>query len=126
VAGTLDRIEQSRTFRVGFTSLRKEDEPAALGLIVRLEQATGARAQLDAGTTEAQLARLEHGELDLVIGEFAEDSPWLTPVAMLEPLTSRAVGTRKLGLSPVAPNGENRWIGLVEREIRNTAAERGA
>jgi hypothetical protein len=125
VAGALDRIEQSHRIRIGFTTLRREDEPAALDLVRRLEQATGARAELDTGPTEAQLARLEHGDLDLVIGEFAEDSPWIAPVAVIEPLSIRREGKRWLGLSPVARNGENRWIALIEREVRDSSGPRG-
>ena len=57
-----------------------------------------------------------------MIGAFAEDSPWGTDVAILEPLSKRAVGGRVIGLAPVAANGENRWIGLLERTIRDQAA----
>ena len=86
-----------------------------------MERATGARATIEAGPLESQLARLEEGELDLVIAELSENSPWAGPVAVIEPLGLRREGERKLGLSPVAANGENQWIALVEREVRNLA-----
>ena len=63
--------------------------------------------------------RLEAGELDLVIGEIAEDSPWRTEVSVIEPLSEHSLGERTIGLSPIARNGENRWVMLLEREVRD-------
>jgi hypothetical protein len=94
------------------------------GFIVRIERATGARAQLDRGPLESQLARLDEGELDLVLGEFAEDTPWLASVAVIEPLTSRKKGKRRFEIAPVTRNGENRWVALVEREVRDSRQAR--
>ena len=97
------------------------DRPVALALVERLAKATGAKPAISTGPAEDQLTRLEEGELDVVIGRFAEDSPWLSSVAILEPLSTRKVGGRTLGLAPVVRNGENRWVGLVEREVRDSA-----
>jgi len=121
ISGTLEGIEQSGTLRVGLTELRPEDERTARAFIARLEQATGAHAQLDRGPAESQLARLDQGDLDLVLGDFATDSPWTPDVAIVEPLSKRLVGSREFGLSPVVRNGENRWVAIVEREVRDGA-----
>ncbi|HYD08051.1 MAG TPA: hypothetical protein VEC60_20110 [Reyranella sp.] len=121
IDGTLDRIRESRVLRVGAT-LAPDDVDLAQDYVSRLERATGARATMSAGPAEQQIALLEAGELDLVIGDFAEDSPWLTEVAVIEPLNERVVGDRMVGLAPVAANGENRWIMLLEREVRNLRA----
>jgi hypothetical protein len=123
IDGTLADIEGTQVIRVGFANLRAEDLPSAEGFVARIEDATGARARVDTAPAETQIARLEDGQLDLVIGEFAEDTPWGTEVAILEPLGWRQVGARRLGLSPVAPHGENRWIALLEKAIRDRAAE---
>jgi len=104
---------------VGFAELRREDEPAAHRFVAQLEQATGAQTTIDAASAERQLVRLEEGDLDLVIGEFAADTPWATSVAIIEPLATRRAGKRTLELAPAARNGENRWIALVEREVRD-------
>lgn len=116
---TLDNIEHSRRIRLGLTELEPSDRAKARAYIARLERITGARAEYFAGPAETQLAALENGDLDLVIGEFAEDSPWLTDVALIEPIAQRTVGERKVGLAPVAANGENRWIGLLEKAVRD-------
>jgi hypothetical protein len=126
VSGTLDTIEQSGRIRVGLADLRPEDRPTAQAFINRVEEATGATAEVDNGHLEGQLARLEEGQLDLVLGELAEDTPWLPSVAIVEPLRKRREGKRVLGLSPVAANGENRWVALLEREVRDSAEGRGA
>lgn len=99
------------------------DERGARLFIGRIERATGARAELDRGSLETQLSRLEEGELDLVIGEFAADSPWAQPVAIIEPLATRREGQRVIELAAAARNGENRWIALVEREVRDGAGQ---
>jgi hypothetical protein len=122
--GTLDRIEQSGRLRVGLTELPPSDPSTVRGFIARLERTTGAKAQLDRGPMESQLARLDEGELDLVIGEFAEDTPWLATVAVIEPLASRKKGERRFEIAPVTRNGENRWVALIEREVRDTRQAR--
>ena len=121
VSGTLDRIEREQRFTVGLAALTPRDAQVARRFVARIERATGAEASIERGPLERQLVRLEEGELDLVIAELAEDSPWVMPVAVIEPLGRRHEGKRRLGLSPVAANGENRWIALLEREVRDGA-----
>ena len=105
--------------RVGLVAMRSEDEPLARDFLARLEGATRARVVTDRGPTELQLARLDQGALDLVLGDFTSDSPWLPEVAVVEPIVNRPAGDRSLGLSPVAANGENRWVGLLEKTVRD-------
>jgi hypothetical protein len=123
VSGTLDRIEREGRLRVGFADLSARDRVTARRFVARLEAATGARADIDLATMENQLGRLEDGELELVIGEFREDTPWSETVTVIEPLERRVRGVRAIGLSPVTVNGENRWIALVEREVRDSAGK---
>ena len=117
--GTLNRVEQTRLLRVGLANLDPADVDTAKSYIARLERQTGAKAQVTSGGSERLLARLEAGDLDLVLGDFAEDSPWLASVALIEPLTTRTVGERMIGLAPVTANGENRWVALLERTVRD-------
>jgi hypothetical protein len=124
ISGTLDAIERTGRVRVGFADLRPQDVGAAEAFVARIEKATGAQADIARGPVDSQIARLESGELDLVIGEFAEDSPWISEAAIIEPLQRRKVQRRTLGLSPVAANGENRWIALLEREVRDSGEAR--
>jgi hypothetical protein len=122
IEDTRSRVETSRIVRVGIfqSALAGPDRLRALVFLDRLRRATGASPQAVTGAAEPLLARLEAGELDLVIGEIATDSPWVTAVAVIEPLTEHQVGGRTIGLSPIARNGENRWIMLLEREVRDS------
>ena len=123
VEGTTDQIRRQGIVRVAFAELDPRQAAIARNYAERVAAEVGAQVgQQPNGTTESVFARLEEGELDLVIAEVAADSPWLTDVAVLEPLSRRRAGQRLLTLSPVARNGENRWIGLLEVEARDMAA----
>lgn len=119
ISGTLDEIHVRGTLRVGFAAIQPEEKEIARAFVARLERATEARAVATTAPAEHLLAQLEDGNLDLVMGDFAADTPWLSDVAVIEPLSERREGQRTIGLAPVAANGENRWIVLLEREVRN-------
>lgn len=121
IEGTRDRVEASRIIRVGLFqgSLSGPDRQRAAAYLDRLRRATGAAPQISTDAAEPLLARLEAGELDLVLGEVATDSPWVGEVAVIEPLAERDLAGRTIGFSPIARNGENSWIMLLEREVRD-------
>ncbi len=123
IGGTLERIERDGRLHVGFAELTAGDEGVARRFVGRLATASGARATIDDAPLETQLARLEDGELDLVIGKFRADTPWRAVVTVIEPIARSRSGERTLHLAPAAANGENRWIALVEREVRDARAE---
>jgi hypothetical protein len=119
IGGTADTVRKNGTIRIGLAPSEQSEDAAARRFVSALERATDARARFERAPAEALLARLETGDLDLVLGDFAEDSPWLDDAALIEPLSRRIVGERVIGLAPVARNGENAWIGLVERTVRD-------
>ncbi|HEX8225037.1 MAG TPA: hypothetical protein VF605_14555 [Allosphingosinicella sp.] len=117
---SLERIRGERRFRVGLIA---SGGPAlaperAGALLDRLWRATGARPALEHGSAEALLTRLEEGGLDLVVGEFAEHSPWAAQVTLTEPIATEG----RTILAAAARNGENAWIWLVHREARAAAS----
>lgn len=116
--GTLERVRSERLFKVGLIASHAPPPPAATDLLRRLSQATGAKAALVQGPAEALLTRLEEGELDLVLGEFAETSPWAAQVTLSEPI----VADGPTVLAAAAKDGENAWIALVHREARTAAS----
>jgi len=117
--GTLDRVRSERRFRVGL--IAAGDAPAGLErerlFLARVAEATGARPLIETGASEPLLLDLEDGGLDLVIGPLSSESPWLERVALLEPL-GPAPGPHKAVVTPIARNGENRWIMLLEAQVR--------
>lgn len=111
---TLERVRSERLFRVGIIA----DGDGAIdgqgaAFIARVSQATGAKAAVRQGASEPLLLDLKAGKLDLVLGQVSPDSPWAPEVAILAPL-SEATAPHHLILSPIARNGENRWIMLLE------------
>ncbi len=120
IAGTGRQVTDTRRLRVGYGQMTADDRALADRYVSRVAAATGSRADAPRlASNEALFASLEKGDLDLVIAEVAADSPWLTDVAVIEPLVRRRTGDRELGLSPVARSGENRWVMTLEREVRD-------
>ena len=121
--GTLDRIRSERRFRVGL--IAAGDAPVGVAetkaFLARVAAATGATPALKEGASEPLLIALEDGELDLVVGPLSPESPWLGKVALLRPI-GETLSPQHLLVTPIARNGENRWIMLLEREGRATAA----
>jgi hypothetical protein len=120
--GTLERVRAEHLFRVGIVGAG----PGALAaqqraFLARVSQSAGARPTLRSGPFEPLLLDLEAGKLDLVVGIIAPDTPWRSEVAILQPLGETAGGNHLL-LAPIARNGENAWIMLLEREARRVRA----
>lgn len=126
IDGTSERVRAGRVIRVGLIAgpgpATARERALTGAYLSRLGRATGAAPRITAGAAEPLLAGLEAGGLDLVLGEIATDSPWAGDVAVIEPLAERIVARRRIGLSPIARNGENEWIMLLEREARDMKA----
>ena len=122
---TLQRVRSGHELRVGVIA----DAGAPAGdaemaaFIARVSRATGARATVRRGASEPLLLDLEAGGLDLVLGPLSPKSPWADEVAILRPI-AEPVAPQHLVVTPIARNGENRWIMLLEREARAVAAGR--
>ncbi len=121
--GTLNKVRAERTFRAGLISSGSDRAAGAeeKRFLHRVAAATGARPILTEGAAESLLLDLEEGELDLVIGPVGPDSPWKKRVAILHPL-GETLEPPRLVIVPIARNGENRWIMLLEREARAVRA----
>jgi hypothetical protein len=122
--GTLDRVRAEHSFRVGLiatgdTAIGGARETA---FVSRVARATGSVPVVKEGASEPLLIELEDGQLDLVVGVLSPESPWLGRVALLRPI-GETLAPQHLLLTPVARNGENRWIMLLEREAGALAGE---
>jgi hypothetical protein len=115
--GTLERVRSERLFRVGLVA----DGGATAGdsetkaFLAAVSGATGARPDVRQGAAEPLLLDLEDGKLDLVIGAVSPKSPWAAEVAILRPI-AEPTAPEHLIVTPIARNGENKWIMLLERE----------
>jgi hypothetical protein len=121
IEGTLDHIRAERVMRVGLIAGEAEtrDRVAISAYLDRVGRAAGARAEITRGAAEPLLLKLDHGQLDLVIGDMTEKSPWIADVMVIEPIAEAMLGKDRILLSPIARNGENRWIMLLERAVRD-------
>ena len=121
---TLDRIRAEGVFRVGVIAPHEGPAAATAGDFLR-GVAAGARAtpSIELGATEPLLKKLEGGELDLVIGPVDAKSPWKTMVSFLPPLAEQKTPHGPLQLNAIAPNGENEWITLLDREARRVGPQ---
>lgn len=119
---TLTDIQKSRQINVGLIA---DPHPLAPGrvqaLLVHLRDKTGATLVRRSGAAEPLLDQLRHGELDLVIGTFTEETPWETDVALAPPIAIAGPQDRRLELRAAAKNGENAWIMMVERASKAVA-----
>jgi len=120
--GTLERVRSTHGFRVGLIAdaggPAGDSEVAAF--IAGVSRATGARPIVRRGASEPLLLDLEAGRLDLVLGPISPKSPWADEVAILRPI-AEPVAPQHLVVTPIARNGENRWIMLLEREADRVA-----
>jgi hypothetical protein len=128
--GTLSRVRAEHVFRVGIVAPGPGPSPVgrqrAQAFLKGIAEATGAEPALSTGASEPLLARLEDGKLDLVIGALDPASPWVTRVALMPPLHEQVSLGEHYLLTPMAKNGENAWIMLLEREAREAMAEDAA
>ncbi|HEX8641096.1 MAG TPA: hypothetical protein VF704_08045 [Allosphingosinicella sp.] len=119
--GTLDRVRNEGSFRVGLVTVDPSEEVAAL--LRGISRRARAAPRLIRGDAEPMLDLLEQGELDLVIGRFEKKSPWARLVTIGPPIKRRMQGDVEFRLAPAMRNGENAWIALVEREARDVAPD---
>lgn len=120
--GTLDRVREDRVLRAGIVAGLADQDPARR-YIGRVGGRAGAMAEIEAGSAEHLFARLDAGEIDLVIGEFGAVSPWSRHVSFLPALAERTTLHGNVLLVPAAKNGENAWIALLHREAEAMRSE---
>ena len=119
-AGTLDRVRQTGSLRVGMVSdTDRLPVEAESNLIAQLAHETGSRPAITRGSTEILLPKIEKGELDIVVGRFAPESPWSTRVTFL-PAPEHMDAKKGEAASAVAVrNGENGWVTLIYKHTSN-------
>ncbi|WP_373355108.1 hypothetical protein [Pseudoroseicyclus sp. CXY001] len=116
--GTTERIAESGVMRAGIVG-DAAGEAEERALATALAAASGAEAELHPGSAETLLLAMEAGELDIVIGDFAEASPWAGRLALApSPLTAHPPKEAPV-LRALLPPGENRWLLHVTKTIED-------
>lgn len=117
--GTTERVQESGTLRGGVvaTGNGPEDSERQLAERIAAEAGKGAEVELEVGSGETLLRKLNEGELDLVIGYFGDSSPWKSKVAFTKPKGGADAESQVPVLRAAVRRGENRWLILVERSV---------
>lgn len=116
--GTSARIAASGEIRVGLTTDTGAlpNETAVAGRFLdTLAADMGTRIAMQRGATEPMLARLEAGELDVVISPLADDTPWKKDLALGPALVEADIGGKRHALRPLVRQGENAMLARVYR-----------
>jgi ABC-type amino acid transport substrate-binding protein len=118
--GTLDRVRSAGILRAGASpagdALTVTDATPSgplVELVDRFAASEGAEVEWTVGGEEELVGRLEAGALDLVAGDFSEQTPWVDQVSV----TRGIRGVDGLGDRPVVmllPLGENAMQAALE------------
>lgn len=125
--GTLERVRGGE-LRVGvsvnepWTAWASEDEePSGIepGLVRGFAEHLGAEVRWERGGEDSLMRRLEHGQLEMVIGGLTSDTPWEDTAAITATYTeSTGPGGEDLEHVMAAPMGENAFLVELERFLR--------
>ncbi len=112
--GTIERVRQTKVLRAGVISEGNAPHNPSLDRLVGLVAAdTGSRPDIVRGSTEALLPMIERGDLDLVVGELARDTSWVTRVTIMPSPEQMKSSDGDPQPVAVVRNGENAWIALI-------------
>ncbi len=108
-ADTSDRLRGGGTLRVGWVGSHAHSDK-----LRRLATTLSDKARFESGAAERLLAKLEQGELDLVLGDFDRKSPWDKRVTFSQPVAGKG---EDVEARAATRNGEHRWAMTVDRTI---------
>jgi ABC-type amino acid transport substrate-binding protein len=116
--GTLERVSGG-TLRVGVTangkwaSVREGEEPGGIepSLVRSFASSLGAAPEWVIGSEQELTKALKEGRLDLVVGGFAADTPWVTHAGTTRPYTeSKDAFGKTVKHVLLVPLGENGFL----------------
>lgn len=120
---TLERVSGG-ALRVGVTangkwaSVREGEEPGGIepALVLSFASSLGAVPEWVTGSEQELAKGLKEGELDLVVGGFAADTPWITHAGTTRPYTeSTDAFGRTVKHVLLVPRGENGFLLALDR-----------
>ncbi len=121
IAATMDEVTETGVLHAGIVADGRS-EVNERSLAEKIADAAGAEAEMELGSAEVLLHQLEEGELDIVVGKFANASPWNGRVALTEaPNPEWEPARHEPVLRAAVRNGENRWLMFVSRTIGGDA-----
>lgn len=128
--GTLERIEDG-VLRVSLTENAPwvqldggDGQPAGTepALIARFAERHGATVEWTPGSEATLVQALERGEVDVVLGGFVEDTPWVEFGAATRPYTETTVDGESEKHVMLTPLGENAFLVALETFLDEEAS----
>lgn len=116
-SGTVKRIQSDHVMHAGLVSGTRNPETAQL-MLTKLAAQWNARVEWHTAPASIMLDKLEKGELDVVVGEFAQASPLKTDVSFSQAVAQPEPQDNKLPVLRIArAHGENRLISVTDKMV---------
>lgn len=115
--GTTEQVRDSGRLRAGIIATGNGPEEGEEDLAGRIAAAQGAETEVEVGSAETLLRKLQQGELDVVVGYFGGQSPWSSKVAFTRPKGGAESKSDVAVLRAAVRRGENRWLTQVELTV---------
>lgn len=121
--GTLERVRAEGILHAGAApnpgwvelSSRRRPSGQEVRLVEQYAAAHGARVEWTVGTEEHLVSLLESGDLDLAVGGFTDQNPWVEKVALTRPYVEVQVAGTTEAHVMMTPMGENALLTSLER-----------
>lgn len=132
--GTLDRVTGGElrvgavdTGRAPWVRWEQADQPSGIeaDLVEDFAEGLDARVTWVRGSEQHLAEQLKHGRLDLLVGGFADTTPWMTHAGLTRPYTESTdrVGTT-LKHVMLVPMGENAFLLELDRFLEKAKVGR--
>jgi len=117
IAGTMKHAQERGAMRTGLVAAGGDRMEAERQLGESVAKAAGIKMDASTGNAEVLLHRLEEGDLDIVLGDFAKKSPWKGRVAFTVPASAKDPDKKEPVLRAAVRSGENHWLMFVGRIV---------
>jgi ABC-type amino acid transport substrate-binding protein len=121
--GTLQRVREQHVVRAGaapnpgWVEIDDSGRPSGreMQLVEAYAETLGAEVEWTVGTEEHLVGLLEDGKLDVAVGGFTDQNPWVEKVALTRPYVEEVVDGTPEAHVLALPMGENAWLSSWER-----------
>ncbi len=114
--GTTQEVMNRQVMRTGLV-VADADRGTEEQMAGKIASSVNAQPEYHAGSAEVLMRSMKHGDLDIVIGLFAKDTPWGSEAALSKPYQADKPKSDEPVLRAAVPLGENRWLMTVEQAL---------
>lgn len=121
VEDTTQHVLQRASLHAGVVSSSANDADAREAARTIAERAH-AQVEFEEGPAEILMRELEKGELDIVVGDFAKNSPWKKRVTLSSTPEAKDPPKDEPVVRAALRHGENRWYMFIEKALTEKAS----